>query len=124
MEDASRKIDLEPIRPETYDTRRDCLAVSIWLNKAELYFHLVQLDNPNRFLTDNAKIIFESTFSVSTVAVCRFTMIQENGPPETWEEFNILLKREFVPQDHLRRSRNRLRKLRQNGSVSKYLSEF
>jgi hypothetical protein len=34
------------------------------------------------------------------------------------------VRSEFIPQDHMRRSRDRLRKLRQRTSVASYISEF
>ena len=38
--------------------------------------------------------------------------------------FKLLLTTEFIPADHTRRARDKLRKLKQVGSVDKYLSEF
>lgn len=44
--------------------------------------------------------------------------------PTTWDLFKAVVVKEFVPDDHVRRARDKLRKLKQTSSVSKYLSEF
>ena len=51
-------------------------------------------------------------------------MVQSGLSPKTWPQFCESIHREFVPSDYVRRARDRLRRLKQTGSVSKYLSEF
>lgn len=51
-------------------------------------------------------------------------MVQANIAPSSWNAFKEALRTEFIPSDHVRRARDRLRRLRQTHSVSKYLSLF
>jgi len=51
-------------------------------------------------------------------------VVQSQKIPTTWPEFENALRTEFVPQDSLRRSRDKIRKLTQRNSVSAYLAEF
>ena len=51
-------------------------------------------------------------------------MLQSKQTPGTWAGFKVAITREFVPEDHVRRARDKLRKLKLTGTVSKYLSEF
>lgn len=41
-----------------------------------------------------------------------------------WNDFEKGITTEFIPEDHTRRARDRLRKCRQSSSLSKYLNEF
>ena len=68
--------------------------------------------------------MFASTFLTGTAAVWWYTIVQANEVPTTWIDFKKAIVTEFVPEDHVRRSRERLRKLKQTTSVAKYLSDF
>lgn len=68
--------------------------------------------------------MYASPFLSGTAAVWWYTLVQSNQAPGTWNDFKSAIVREFVPEDHVRSARDKLRKLRQTGSVSKYLSEF
>lgn len=117
-------INLRPNKPDSYNGARDFLIISTWLYKIEQYIQLVQLTNPNFQLTEANKILFASTFLTETAAVWWFTQIQSNIAPTTWVDFKNALTREFIPEDHIRRARDKLRRCKQGGSVSKYITEF
>lgn len=51
-------------------------------------------------------------------------MVNTNQIPTSWDAFKAAVVSEFVSEDHVRRARDRLRRLKQVSSVSKYLSEF
>ena len=124
MEMPGGSINLKTNRPEPFDGRRDYLVVHTWLYKVEQYLALTEITNPNVGLSDQSRIMYASTFLAGTAAVWWYTMVQSNQTPATWADFKVAITREFVPEDHVRRARDKLRKLRQTGSVSKYLSEF
>lgn len=117
-------INLKPNKPETFDGRRDFITVSSWLFKVEQYLSLTQLSNPAAPISDQNRIAFASSFLTSTAASWWFTIVQSNQVPSSWNNFRTLLLQEFVPHDHERRARDKLRRLKQTQSVSKYLSEF
>lgn len=124
MEGVAGSITLRPNKPERYEGHRDFLVVNTWLYKMEQYLALVQLGNPNVQLTDGNRISYASTFFMGTAAVWWFTVVQSNNAPGTWVAFKESVVAEFVPPDHIRRSRDKLRKLKHTGSVSKFLAEF
>lgn len=76
------------------------------------------------FVTNASKSVLDSTYLTLTAAVWSLTFVQEFSAPETWIDFILLLKREFVYDDHVRRSRNRLRTFTRTGSIFKYRAEF
>lgn len=117
-------MNLKPNKPDLYDGKRDFLAVNTWIFKIQQYLSLAALSNPATQLTDENRILFASSFLTSTAASWWYTVVQSGQTPSTWEEFRIMVLNEFVPSDHVRRARDKLRRLRQTASVSKYLSEF
>lgn len=117
-------INLKPNKPETYDGRRDFLAVNTWLFNVEQYLLLSQLSNPNVPIADESRIRFASSYLKGTASVWWFNLFSAGIIPATWNEFKAAVIREFVPSDHSKRARDRLRKLRQTKSVSRYLSDF
>lgn len=60
-----------------------------------------------------------STFLTGTAAVWWYILVQGNLVPGTWEEFEEANRKEVVPEDHVCRARDKLRKLRQIMSVAK-----
>ena len=51
-------------------------------------------------------------------------MVQSGLSPNTWQQFCESINRQFVPSDYVCRARDRFRRLKETGSVCKYLSEF
>lgn len=121
---AGGPITLKPNKPEPFDGRRDFLMVNTWLYKMEQYLAIVQLSNPGTELGEGNKIIYASTFFTGTAAVWWFTLVKGGTVPTSWEDFKKTVIAEFVPPDHVRRARDKLRGLKHNSSVSKYLAEF
>lgn len=117
-------INFKPDKPEKYDGKRDYLIVNTWLYQLEQYFNLLQFSIPDREITDTSKITLASTLLISIAAVWWFTLVQTNSIPTMWEDFKQLIMSEFIPSHHVRMARDKLRKLKQTHSVSKYLSEF
>lgn len=117
-------IGLKPNKPENYDGQRDFFIVNTWLYKVEQYLAIVQLANSAVELNDANLVMYASTFLTGTAALWWYNLVQANQVPLTWDTFRTAMVGEFVPEDHVRRARDRLRKLKQSFSVSKYLSEF
>lgn len=51
-------------------------------------------------------------------------MVNSPGTPSSWEDFKSSLISEFIPSEHNRLGRDKLRKHKQTGSVEKYLAEY
>lgn len=117
-------IILEPNKPDVYDGKRDFLAVHTWHFKIQQYLNLAALSSPNSELSDENRIMFASSFVTSTAAAWWHTIVQSGRTPSSWKNFRALVLNKFVPADHIRRACDRLRRLRQTASVSKYIAEF
>lgn len=117
ISDSSVKLKSNP--PECYGGRRDYLEVHTWLYKVEQYFEIMSLFNPGLIGKDGNRVLFASTFLTGTAAVWWYTLVRANRVPITWDAFCAALKSEFVPSDHPRLARDKLRKLKQLRSVAK-----
>eukprot|EP00171_Calliarthron_tuberculosum_P008642 IDg8642t1 len=110
--------------PDLFGGKRDFLEVNTWLYKMEQYFRIVELFSPG-FLSNGAdRVMIASTFLTETAAIWWYTRVQGGLLPSTWEDFCLALKNEFVPAGHVRQARDKLRRLKQSRSVSRYLSSF
>lgn len=114
---ASESIRLKPNKPELYDGKRDFLVFNTWLYKVEQYFGTCPVIEPDYSA-------YASTSLAGTAAICWYTLVQSDRVPSTWKEFKNGVIAECIPEDHVRQARDCIRRLKQNGSVSKYLSEF
>lgn len=85
---------------------------------------MVDLANGNNSLNDQNKITYVSTLLTKTAAIWWYTLLRSQKSPTTWDEFTKAIRKEFVPEDHERRARAKLRACKQNGTVAKYLSGF
>lgn len=124
MDPIPAPINLKPNKPDSFDGKRDFLVVNTWLYQVEQYLTLAELSTPGTVLSDDTKIRYTSTFMTGTAAVWWFTRVQGDTVPRNWTQFKDAIIQEFVPADHIRRSREKLRKLHQSTSVAKYLSDF
>lgn len=115
---------IKPNKPEAYNGKRDFLAVHTWLYKMEQYFHLIQMVNPEMQLAENDRVTFAASFLTGPASTWWFTLVQGEQLPTTWKEFRDKVSQEFVPSDHVRRARDKLRNLRHESSVAKYLTDF
>lgn len=75
-------------------------------------------------LTDSNRIMHASTILSGTAAVWCYNIVQANQVPTTCFAFKDALVKEFIPDDHIRRSRDKLRKRSQSTLVSRYLADF
>lgn len=117
-------INLKPNKPDAFDGKRYFLAVSTCLFKVQQYLSLSALSNHSTEITDEKRIMFASSYMTNMVASWWYTVVQSVHTPSTWHEFRMLVLNEFVPADHIRRTLDRLRRLKQTTSVSEYLAEF
>lgn len=117
-------INLKPNKPDTYDGRRDFLTVNTWIYKVEQFLNLSQLSSPETLITDLNRIQFASSYLTGNAAVWWFNVVNGVDAPTSWEGFRTKLVEEFIPADHNRQARDKLRRLRQNSSVEKYLCDF
>lgn len=117
-------INIRPNKPDSFDGRRDFLMLSSWLYKVAQYLTLIHVSNPTTPIPDETRVTFASSFLTSTASIWWFTIVQSGNVPSSWSDFKSLVLQEFVPSDHQTRARDKLRRLKQTHSVSKYLSEF
>jgi len=115
---------IKPVRPEPYDGKRDAMAVNTWIYQLQVYFSLILVSNNGIELTDEVKINLASSLMKGNAASWWYMLVQSGNVPQAWVTFKEAVRREFVPQDQVRRSRDRLRELQQKGSVSSYLNIF
>lgn len=115
---------MKPTKPEPFDGQRDALKVNTWLYKMEVYFDLLMIGNPQLQLNEQTKMNFASTLLTGTASNWWYMKVMSQAIPQTWNDFKVSVIAEFVPFDHVRRTRDKLRKLVQNTSVAKYLNEF
>ena len=115
---------IKPTKPDVYDGKRDGLTVNTWLYQVELYLNLVQLNNPELNVDDNMKISFASSLLKKNAASWWYMKYQAGVAPGQWDAFKQAVKDEFIPQDNIRRVRDRLRNLVQKTSVVHYVESF
>ena len=100
------------------------LKVSTWIYQVNQYIDLVQLNNPGLPLAESTKVSVASTFLSGTAATWRYMKTQQPESPGTLDTLFAALRVEFIPADHVRRTRDKLNRLRQTRSVAAYLNEF
>ena len=115
---------MKPTTPEPFDGQRDALKVNTWLYKMEVYFDLLMIANPQLQLNDQTKMNFASTLLTGTASNWWYMKVMSQAIPQNWEGFKVAVRTEFIPFDHVRRTRDKVRKLVQHSSVAKYLNEF
>lgn len=116
-------INLRPNKPESFAGSRDFLTVNTWLYKMTQYFSLMELANSSS-ISDHTKITFASTMLSGSAAIWWYTTAQTQGVPTTWTMFEEAVRKEFIPTDHERRARDKLRSCRQSKCVSEYITRF
>lgn len=115
---------IKPSKPEAFEGRRDALHVNTWLYQVEMYLNVCQMNNPQQLIAENMKVSVASTLLKGTAANWWFILVQSGQAPGQWDEFVNCVRTEFIPQDSIRRARDRLRGLVQRTSVSAYLNQF
>jgi len=117
-------LSVKPSKPELFAGRRDALAVNTWLYQVEIYLNIVQASNPQNVIDDNMKVSFATTLLKGNAANWWYMLVENGTAPGQWLVFKNEFKKEFIPQDSIRRCRENLRRLHQTTSVSSYLNEF
>lgn len=97
--------------------------MSTWIYQVEQCLNLIQLGTMNRNIDVNTRVSFASTFFIGTLAVWWNTIVQGGTLPTTWLDFKQEVTQELIPDDHIRRAREKLLTLKQSSSVARYLSE-
>lgn len=73
---------------------------------------------------DQTKLDSSSTLLTVTASHWRYMKEMRQVIPQSWDAFKVAVSTNFIPFDHLRRTKDKVRKLVQNASVSKYLNVF
>ena len=111
-------VGFKPRQPDSFNGKRDFLSVSNWMFKMEQYFYLVGIFKPGILASDETRIMSASLFLTQNAALWWYTLVKSNLAPTKWSMFCEALKREFVRTDYVRRTRDRLRKLKNQISIS------
>ncbi len=90
----------------------------------EQYFTLMNEFSSGTLDSKASRSAFASTFLSDSAAIWWYTKVSNSNALNTWNKFIKCVKEEFVPGDYVQRARDKLRKWRQIGSVSRYLSEL
>ena len=115
---------MKHMKPQTFDGKRDALKVITWLYKLDVYFRLLQVTNAQLLLDEQTKISFASTLLTGNASNWWYMKVMSQAIPQTWNDFTQSVRNEYIPFDHVRRVRDKLRNLVQKTSVSSYLNEF
>ena len=116
--------NLKPSKPDVYEGKRDALAVNAWIYQVDTYLNLLALSNPELNLTEEIKVQYASTLLKKNAANWYYMRVQAGDIPDTWQTLKLGIRAEFVPQDSVRRQRDKLNKLIQITSVASYLEAF
>jgi len=116
--------NLKPNKPEPFSGKRDAVTVNAWLYQVEMYLNLQQLNNSEMPIEENTKVSFASTLLKGNAANWWYMLVQSGQAPGQWDAFVAKVRSEFIPQDSVDRSRDKLRNMRQRTSVLAYLNEF
>lgn len=117
-------INLKQNKPEFYDGRCGCLVVNSCLYKVEQYLVLVQFGNSWKILSEEKIYCMPPPFSVVLQLYGGTHLWQLNTQPTTWTDCKAIVATEIVRNGPIRRVRDKLHKMKQITSVSKYLGEF
>lgn len=81
--------------------------------------------NPRMYATDGQKVAFISSYLTGTAQSWFLPLYEKNSPLlNDYEAFVAKMRSAFSETDEIRKAENQLRKLRQQGSVTTYASDF
>ena len=106
--------------PEVFRGDRSALMVESWISAMDRYFLLVQI-------THGQQQLLYATSLLRGDAQLWYSHLDTYGAeqlPQDWDEFKVLLRREFIPINAVIQARDRLAVLVQRSSVSEYINEF
>ena len=111
-------------KPQLFDGKWDYLVLNTLFYKLEQFLGFVELSSPGMAVTDDNRTIYAPISLTATGALWWYTLVKANQIPTTSVAFKTAIFDACVPDDHIRRAGDRLRKLHQTSSMSKYLSDF
>lgn len=102
-------------KPSTYHGNSNRL--DSWIYELELYF--VNLGVP-----ESRKVGLAVSFLRDAALLWWRSMCQRGNMPTTWDTFTYGIRSQFLPKNQYQAARNKLRNLRQTGSVQQYNLNF
>ena len=84
----------------------------------------MEVINPSVLVGEPEAVAFASTLLQGSAANWCYIVCQSNEKPSNFQALANSLRKEFIPQDHVRQARNYHSRLRQLTCVSIFLSEF
>lgn len=84
----------------------------------------MQLSTPSITVLDHNTITLAPCYLTDSASIWWFNLENSLSTSNSWEGFKFPIAVEFVPADHARRARDKSCKLKQEGSIKKYLSDF
>ena len=117
-------MSLKPSKPEPFSGKRDHLTVETYIHTVYNYIKLMEVISPSVFVGEPEAVAFASTLLQGSAANWWYIIRQSNEKTSNFHAFANALRKEFISQDHVRRARNYVSRLRQLTSVSIYVSEF
>lgn len=116
-------INLKPNKYEQYDGIRDHLTVNTWLYSVK-YLSLIHLLSPNLPLTDGKWIIFPFSYYKRHAAVWWYNKAVSSDTPITWDNLELGLISDYIPDNHVQRARDKILILKDTTSILKYSGNY
>ena len=108
----------KPSKPQSFDGRRDALVVNTWVYQVEVYINLTILNQPQMAVDDNMKIMLATSLMKGSAENWWYESVQSGQAPGGWDALKDFVRNEFVPQDSVRRSCDKLLRVVQRTSVA------
>lgn len=107
-----------------YCDNRDSLKTNTWTYKVDQYLSIKKITNPTVNISEYCTAIVASYVLYDDDTIFWFILWQNNRTPNTWQQLKQSLMEKFLREDHVGHAIDRLRKSKQTGSESKFISEF
>lgn len=114
---------MRPLKPDTCDGTREFLRVNNWLYTTNDYFTLIQESVKTR-ITDKKRVRYAAKLLTGTEATWWLNIMQMGRIVDTWSDFEQAVPKRFIPEDHERRAREKLRIICQNWTMATYVNAF
>lgn len=106
--------------PEVFKGERNALEVESWINSMELYFQLIRVNHGQ----DQLLYALSLLRGDAQLWYSQKKIYEAEELPQNWDDFKVLLRKEFVPINSVIQARDKLASLVQGGSVTNYINEF
>lgn len=106
--------------PEVFKGERNALVVESWINSMELYFQLIRATHGQ----DQLLYALSLLRGDAQLWYSQKKIYEAQELPQDWDDFKVLLRKEFVPINSVIQARDKLASLVQGGSVTDYINEF